>query len=137
MSTTPDSADGSRGFALAVVGTAVHAALALVLFAGYVVFVPRAKRTFDEFGLQLPWLTQTVVRLSNWIAEYWWATLPVFGLLGIADFALIRWLARRGGFSAPAAMWVAAVGLFLVGVGAVTLFAVEHPMMKLKEGLAK
>jgi type IV pilus assembly protein PilC len=136
MSTTRES-DGSRGFALAVVGTAVHAALVLALFAGYVVFVPRAKRTFDEFGLQLPWLTQTVIRLSNWIAEYWWATLPVFGLLGIADFALTRWLARRGGFSTPAAMWVVAVGLFLVGVGAVTVFAVQEPMIKLREGLAK
>jgi type II secretory pathway component PulF len=136
MSTTRPPDDRERGYGLALVGTALHAALVLALLAGFVVFVPRAKRTFDEFGLQVPRLTQTVIRVSNWIAEYWWALVPLFGVLAVIDFLLILWLARRGRFSAPAA-WVVAVGLFLVGVGAVVAFAVQEPMIRLREGLAK
>ena len=73
-------------FALAGIGT--HAVQLFGLLVLYVSYVPRAKRTFDEFGMTLPWLTQSVIRLSNWVSEYWWTLVPVALILGAIDFAL-------------------------------------------------
>ena len=97
MSTTPPT-DQTRGFGLATVGTVVAAVLVLTLFVLYVVRVPSAKKTFDEFGLALPWLTLSVIRVSNWVAEYWWSLAPVLLILGIGHFGLKTKTARtRGG----------------------------------------
>ena len=132
MSAKP--ADPTRGLVLAAIGTALHAGFVLSLFVLYIWFVPARKKTFDEFGLALPWLTQTVIRVSSWIAEYWWATVPLLAFLGVGNFGLLVWLGRHGLF---AKLWIAGVSLVLVALVVVTLGAMELPMMKLKEGLAK
>ena len=80
---------------LAIVGTLIPAMLVLSLFVLYVVRIPAAKKTFDEFGMMLPWLTLSVIRISNWVAEYWWAMLPVFALLGAGNFGVLLLLGRR------------------------------------------
>jgi hypothetical protein len=122
------------GFGLAIIGTAVHTGLVLALLVLYASYVPAAKRTFDEFGMTLPWLTLSVIRLSNWIAAYWWALIPVFGLTGIVEFVLLMRLGRRG-WILPT-IGIALVALWL-GVGiVVTLFSIALPMAKLREGLA-
>jgi type II secretory pathway component PulF len=134
MSTTPPT-DQTRGFALAALGTLAHAGLVLGLFVLYVVYVPAAKKTFDEFGMTLPWATQVAIRLSNWVAEYWWALVPVLLFLGAGDFGLLAGLSARSRLTAW--LWIAGVALALAVLAALTAFAIELPMMKLKEGLAR
>jgi hypothetical protein len=114
----------------------MHAALVMGLFVLYVAHVPAAKKTMDEYGVQLPSLTLTVMRISNWVAEYWWVTVPPLVMAGVGDYALIRLLARGGRPLLPV-LWVAAVGLLLSAVIVVTIYAVEEPLVMLKRGLEK
>ncbi|MCI0703680.1 MAG: hypothetical protein L0241_21590 [Planctomycetia bacterium] len=125
----------TRGFGLAIAGTILHMGLVLSLFVLYVMFVPAAKRTFDEFGLALPWLTQTVIRVSNWFAEYWWAMVPMILLLGVGNFVWLWWMSQHRRFIAV--LWIAGVSAVLVALVMITIGAIELPLMNLKEGLAK
>ena len=133
MNTTPPTP--SRAFGLATFGTLAHAVLLLGLFVLYVVYVPAAKKTFDEYGLTLPWATFSAIRLSNWVAGNWWALVPVLVFVGAADFWMTDGLRAHNRFAAV--VWVVGVGLALAAVAALTVFAIELPMMKLKEGLAR
>ncbi len=134
MSTTSPTHQ-TRGYGLAITGTVLHAALVLGLFVIYLVVVPSAKKTFDQFGLTLPWLTLTVIRVSNWVAEYWWSTVPVFLLAGAADFGLLAWLGVHTRIAAV--LWMVGFALVLSAMIGITLLGIELPMAKLKEGLAK
>ncbi len=125
----------TRANGLAVVGTGLHVVLGLALFAGYVYYVPAAKKVFNEFGLTLPWITQSVLRLSSWVAEHQLALVLVIGLLAVIDFLVIWALGRRGMFSLPV-LWIVVVALLLFGIGALTTYAIESTMTNLREGLA-
>jgi type II secretory pathway component PulF len=133
MSTTEPTAP-TRGFGLAVVGTVIPTVLVFSLFALYTAYVPPAKRTFHEFGMQLPLATQAVIRFSNWIGEYWWATVPFLALAGAGNFALLWQLAPRSRLLAV--LWIAGSTLLLVAVLAITIVAIERPLAKLQEALA-
>jgi type II secretory pathway component PulF len=135
MSTTPPPVDRERSSGLAIVGTVLHGAMVLGLFVLYIASVPRAKKTFDEFGLTLPKVTQYIIRLSNWLAEYWWVLVPFLLLAGVANFLLIRSLGQRSRLLPV--LWVVFVALMLSAIGTMTLVALEIPMVKLREGLAK
>jgi type II secretory pathway component PulF len=133
MSTT-QSPNSSPSFAIATLGAMAHACLLLVLFALYVVYVPAAKKTFDEFGLTLPWLTLNVIRLSMWIAEYWWALAPAALVFGLADLSFLWVLsARSWRASLLGALLLSLVPVALIGA---TTFAIELPKAKLREALA-
>src|SRR5262245_11007032 len=54
----------------------IFVAIAILTFI-MVAIIPKFKKIFDEFGLTLPWATQTLIRVSNWMSEYWW-TIPLF-----------------------------------------------------------
>jgi type II secretory pathway component PulF len=134
MSTTPPTSR-EPSFGLAVAGTVAHIGLILALFALYAFIVPAAKKMFDEYGMTLPWLTQEVIRLSNWIAAYWWALVPVVFLLAAADFGLLLFLSTRSRLAAL--VFIACVSLALTATVAATAVAIELPKAKLKEGLAR
>lgn len=133
--TTPPPARPAPSYGLAIASVVAHVGLLMAVFALYAFIVPAAKRKFDEFGLVLPWLTITVVRLSNWVAEYWWALVPTIPALGAADFGLTAWLSthsRRGALA-----WVLCGSLALGSAVAVTTVAIELPSRKLNEALAR
>lgn len=133
MSTTPP--ERRLSFATATVGATVHAVLFLTLFVLYVEYVPAAKRTFDEFGLTLPWLTQSVIRLAMWVNDYWWVLVPMALVIGLADLGFLWLLSARGWLtSLLAVLLIALIPLALIGV---TTFAVESSKAALREGLAR
>ncbi|MFM7034530.1 MAG: type II secretion system F family protein [Planctomycetia bacterium] len=35
--------------------------------------VPQFKKMFDDFGTDLPGMTQILIDISNWVASYWWS----------------------------------------------------------------
>lgn len=132
MTTDPTA---RRGLLTAALGTALHAALLCALLAMYVSYVPGARQTFYEYGLMLPWVSQTVVRLSIWVGDWWWALAPV-GLVALAaDFAVAWWFGRSN--RAAGTLWVVAVAATLGLFALLTVYAVEYPLMKLREGLAR
>jgi hypothetical protein len=134
MSTTPPT-KRPPSLALAALGTLAHAGLVLVLFVLYVSVVPSAKKTFDEFGVQLPWLSLSVIRVSNWVCEYWWMLAPVVLGFGVADFGLLAALSTRS--QGVALLGLVFVTLMLTSLIAVTTVALEIPKAKIKEGLSR
>jgi type II secretory pathway component PulF len=131
----PSSAAKARGSGLAVIGTVLLTVLMIGVLALNIVVVPGAKRKFDEFGLTLPWITQNVIRVSNWVVENWGMMIPVLVAAGAGNFLLMRQLGQRG--SRLPVVWVVAVAALLGAVIAVTLVSIELPMMKLREGLRR
>ncbi|MBY0513067.1 MAG: type II secretion system F family protein [Gemmataceae bacterium] len=74
-----------------------------------VAIIPKFKKIFDEFGLTLPWATQTLIKVSNWMADYWW-TIPMFPLSVYLLLKLIR-LSRAGNFALDrAVLWIPVLG---------------------------
>ncbi|HEV2296167.1 MAG TPA: type II secretion system F family protein [Tepidisphaeraceae bacterium] len=70
----------------AMVYPAVLACLAVaVLVFLLTFFIPRFSSIFDEFGGNLPWLTQAIVAASGWLTKYGWvlAILVVGGIIAI------------------------------------------------------
>ena len=132
MSTTASAKPPVR-FGLAIGGILAHAILVLVLFVLFVSTVPAAKKTFNEYGVALPWVTQSVIRLSNWIADYWFVLAPVVLLAGAADFAVVAVLRARS--KRLSMLWVVLVSLVLTSFIAVTTVALELPKATLREGL--
>src|SRR6476661_3699201 len=54
----------------------IFVAVAILTFI-MVMIIPKFKKIFDEFGMTLPWATNTLIKISNWMSEYWW-TIPLF-----------------------------------------------------------
>ena len=49
--------------------------------------VPQFQQIFEGFGADLPYFTQLVINLSDFLQKYWWI---VFGILGIAGFIFVQ-----------------------------------------------
>ena len=95
--------------------------------------VPVVKRRFDEFGLQLPWLTKRVIGAGNLAWANVWVAIPT--ALGglVLWYLLVGWLRHRPG-------WTAAVTLIAALVLAANLVAATGLVLsevKLQEGLRK
>ena len=72
--------------------------------------IPKFKKIFEEFGMTLPWATQTLVDVSNWFADYWWC-LPIFPMGVYFLIKLIR-LNKSGNYALDrAVLWIPVVGM--------------------------
>jgi type IV pilus assembly protein PilC len=60
----------------------------LVMMALVAFLVPVFEKVFEEFGGELPALTQVSVFLSHMVTGYWWA---MFGGTGLLAFLFIKW----------------------------------------------
>jgi type IV pilus assembly protein PilC len=60
----------------------------LVMMALVAFLVPVFEKVFQEFGGELPKLTQVSVFLSHMVTGYWWA---IFGCAGLAAFLFMKW----------------------------------------------
>jgi len=97
-----------------VIGAMVYPAVVIFVAVAILTFImvfiiPKFKKIFDEFGLALPWATQKLIAISNWMADYWW-TIPMFPLGLYLLIKLIR-LSRAGNFALDRALlWVPVLG---------------------------
>lgn len=71
---------------------AVVAAISVFIMLGFV--VPEFEALFDDMGDALPLLTQIIVGLGNWVADWW--LLMLFGL-GAGWYWISRWLRSDAG----------------------------------------
>lgn len=54
--------------------------VAVLILTGIMIFiVPSFRDIFEEFDLELPYMTELLVSISTWVGQYWWAipTIPV------------------------------------------------------------
>ncbi len=55
----------------------------IVIFAIMTYVIPKFKELFSGTGKELPYLTQVVIAMSDWVSEYWWfVILVVLGSIG-------------------------------------------------------
>ena len=82
----------------------IFVAVAILTFI-MVAIIPKFKKIFDEFGLTLPWATQTLITISDWMAEYWW-TIPLFPM-GVYLLVKLSGSSRAGNYALDRAMlWI-------------------------------
>jgi len=117
------------GIWLALVGTATT-----VVAAELLLYVPGQKRIFEEYGLQLPWLSRWVIQASAFLVEYWWAVMPLV-LAALCGAILLL----RHAFASRALGTVFAVGVLtlLTMAGLTIVLAMALPMDDLRRGLSK
>ena len=86
----------------------VFVAVAILTFI-MVMIIPKFKKIFDEFGLQLPQATKTLIAISTWMASYWYF-IPLFPLGLYLLIKLIR-LSRAGNYALDRiTLWIPIVG---------------------------
>src|SRR5262245_37977636 len=72
-----------------------------LLVAWQLVFVvPARRRVFDDYAMQLPWLTFQVVGASAWFAKHWWILVPACVAIGgpvvtLGTLGVRHWLRSR------------------------------------------
>jgi type II secretory pathway component PulF len=130
---TPPPATTSR-WASTAIWLAVLLALHLLLAIALVVIVPGQKKTFDEYNLQLPWLTKVVIDAGSLSARFWWAILPT-----LISATVVGVILGRHAFRRPTVGTVFAVLCLFGLLAALTAiaFALTLPQIKLAEGMAK
>ena len=86
----------------------IFVAVAILTFI-MVMIIPKFKKIFDEFGLTLPWATQTLIKVSIWMSDYWW-TIPLFPMALYLLIKLIR-LSRAGNYALDRlTLWIPVIG---------------------------
>src|SRR5947199_2800523 len=85
-----------------IVGAMVYPVVVIMVAVSILTFImvaiiPKFKKIFDEFGMTLPQMTQILIDVSMWFAEYWWV-LPLFPLGFWLLIKLIR-LSRVGRYA--------------------------------------
>lgn len=63
----------------------IIAVVALLMF----VMVPAMSDIYSEFDAELPWTTQVLINLSNFVTTYWWAVILILGLLVVGGKAYL------------------------------------------------
>src|SRR5436305_15316941 len=94
-----DFLEKAQGLKRKVIGAMVYPAVVIFVAVAILTFImvsiiPKFKKIFDEFGLQLPQATKTLIAISNWMANYWYF-IPLFPLGFYLLIKLIR-LTRAG-----------------------------------------
>jgi type II secretory pathway component PulF len=123
-----------RDYRFAVFGTVFHSVITSALLAFYVCRIPGLEKVFDEFGLTLPWTSQVLIHCSIWLSMHLLTIALALPLFAAIDFIVIQLCGQLGRSSQT--LWIIGIGLFMFIFGIITVFSLELPMIKLKEGLS-
>jgi type IV pilus assembly protein PilC len=80
-------------------GAMIYPAIVIVVIIGVVIFLlmtvmPQVKQLYDDLGEELPFLTQVMVSLADFIQQFWWLILVV---LAVGVFFWLRFIQTAGG----------------------------------------
>ncbi|MGL4422488.1 MAG: type II secretion system F family protein [Gemmataceae bacterium] len=86
----------------------IFVAVAILTFI-MVMIIPKFKKIFDEFGLQLPMATKYLIEVSDWTANYWYV-IPLFPLSIYLMLKLIR-MTKSGNYALDRiTLWIPIIG---------------------------
>jgi type II secretory pathway component PulF len=120
-------------FARVAIATFLWLALLVIL----AVVVPAQRKTFDEYGLKLPYLTQVAIDVGMWFADFWWViipcSLPVLVFVALATWYFCyadnpRWLRTA---------WMLLIAGMPLVLTLIVVISLIIPQMKLAQGMAK
>lgn len=137
MSTEPRTPVRKPSFVVTGLLVATVVGLWLLVWGELLVMVPRSKKTFDEFGLKLPAVTEAVVGLGQWAAGNLLLSLPAVLGGAVVFGGLIGAFRHRPRWSTLVTVLAAVVLALLVAANVVIVGALAQPAIKLQEGLAK
>ena len=132
-----DRPPGQPRFASTVALVALAELLWLAVALALLVVVPHFERTFADFKVRLPAITEAAFLASRWYTRYWYVALlagfvaaPALALVSYAVRHQVRspWLSRG--------WWALALGLPLLILAAVAV-AMYLPLVSLTEALEK
>ncbi len=109
----------------------------LALWTQVLLLTPPLKKQFDEFGLQLPWLTKQVVGLANLAWDNWWLSVPAALVGALAWGGLVGGLRHRAGWAAAVTLIAALMLAALTAANLVVAAGLFLPEIKLREALSK
>jgi hypothetical protein len=122
-------------------GSVIILGIMFLLVAGLLcqllVIGPSQLRTYDEFGLQLPYLSLQIFKLVRFASSFWWLCI-LFSSIGLVSYSSgilllrhrLRWPILTSLIAILATMLVIILNLTI-------LFATQYPKVKLLEGLSK
>lgn len=97
-----------------IIGAMVYPAVVICIAVMILTFImvaiiPKFKKIFEDFGMTLPWATQKLIDISDWMAEFWW-TIPLFPLSMYLLVKLIR-MSKAGNFALDrVVLWIPVIG---------------------------
>ena len=97
-----------------IIGAMVYPAVVITVAVSILIFImvaiiPKFKSIFTDFNLQLPWMTKTLIQISNWVAQYWY-WIPLFPVGFYLLIKLIR-LTKTGTYILDRMiLWIPVVG---------------------------
>ncbi len=109
-----DFKEKAQGLKRKIIGAMVYPAVVIFVAVAILTFImvmiiPKFKKIFDEFGLQLPWATQTLIKISTWVKDYWYF-IPMFPVGVYLLIKLIR-MTQSGRYALDRMiLWVPVVG---------------------------
>jgi type IV pilus assembly protein PilC len=97
-----DFKEKSQSLKRKVIGAMVYPCVVILVAIGILTFImvaiiPKFKKIFDEFQMKLPQMTQILIDVSMWFADYFWV-LPLFPL-GFWLFIKLICLSRTGRYA--------------------------------------
>lgn len=101
---------------LAATIAVVHLLSGLLLVGWFYFLVPRFKHDFNDFGVEIPALAISIIRMSDLVVNYWYLLMPVTPVALILDFFVARWIAKQIGLRVAIAYGVSISLLFFANV---------------------
>jgi type II secretory pathway component PulF len=125
--------------ALVTAATAVivHGSLGLALLCGMLWIVPKYKRLFRDYQMELDFFTARIVDIADWCSAYWYVVVLVaFPVLAL-DGAIVFWCASRNSTRVLGGLWIflwILVWLLFTGLAALIVW-LEY--LRLQEALSR
>ncbi len=119
----------------AILWAAFHGMLWFVLLVMMLKYVPAYHRIFEDFGVDLPVMSQWVLTWSNLAASYWYLILPLMALLCAADSMILYALYLRPKAAVLRCLWLGVMLLVPLGLMALTVLTVRIPLIRLIQSL--
>ena len=122
-------------------GSVIILVIMFLLVAGLhcqlLVIGPSQLRTYDEFGLQLPYLSLQVFKLVRFASGFWLLAI-LFTSIGFGSYASgILLLRHRVNWPLSTSLIAILATMLVIILNLTILFATQYPKVKLLEGLSK
>ena len=116
---------------------ASHGVAWVVALLYLLIFAPRQKQVFEDFKMKLPWLTELVIDLSDFVNEFLIVPLFLLVVFLAVDTAILFVLRRKRALVVLTWPWF--ILMLLVPIATVVLcwLGMYLPMIDLFEGLSK
>ncbi len=114
----------------------IHIFLWLAVLGVMIIWVPRFQKTLADFKLKVPWATEVILSVSEWIVQFWFLLSPLLLILFLILDAPVYFLMRLR-YPSKSWLWSGLMTLLPLAVLSIIFAALLLPQLKVLEGLSK